>query len=194
MSSHNVSECGYDSGYESPIPKDSNQRKPGWPRDIMNSVASPVNNASQNFGAANFGNFVQPDDSLRGSEVSGAAGIPSSIEIEGKMNMSMYNVYPTHDMHASIMNQTPTNLNQMHASSRAPYSSMYQKSRALTPNQEDKDKNKRCVIHLKSEQKLKTNQDPQVHGPDRPSEAIKSEFLLEHDANYLTGACFHLNF
>ena len=33
MSSHNVSECGYDSGYESPIP--SNQRKPAWPQDIM---------------------------------------------------------------------------------------------------------------------------------------------------------------
>ena len=28
LSSHNVSECGYDSGYESPIPKDYRQNKP----------------------------------------------------------------------------------------------------------------------------------------------------------------------
>ena len=66
--------------------------------------------------------------------------------------MSM-SIYPTHDYHTSIINQTPTNLNQMHASSRAPYNSMYQKGRVLTPKEkaaEEKVKNK-CVIHLKSE-------------------------------------------
>ena len=110
------------------------------------------------------------------------------------MNMSMYNVNPTQsNMHISIINQTPTNLNQMHASSRVPFNSMYQKH--YKRGEEEKViKNRRCVIHLKSEQKLKTTKDPYVHGPDKPSEEIKSEFLLEHDSNYLTSACFHLNF